>query len=329
MLHVFVNDGGRLRWAKGAETALGPLPADTAWVDLVNPAPDEMHRAERLAGMTLPTREQMAEIEESSRIRPMPGALHLTVMALVWADTDEPRITPVTFVLAGDRLVTLHHIDPQPFLAFRRKVGRSGFPACRAEAVMRGLSEAMIDRTAGVLRRVALELDTLAARAFHGRTLRSRGEMRDDPRTLARIGQAGHLIAKAHVSLTSQKRMLEFLAGGEVVGNAVSKDTRHWARAALQDVTGLDEYALFLTQKVGLLLDTTLGEITAEQNEIVKIVSILSVSMFPPTLVASIYGMNFHHMPELALRWGYPMALGLMVASAILPIVYFKRKGWL
>lgn len=327
MLHVFLNDGGRLRWAKGAESALGPLPAETAWVDLVNPAPDERHRAERLAGVLLPTREQMAEIEESSRIRALPGALSLTVMALVWADTNDPCVTPVTFVLAGGRLVTIHHIDPQPFLAFRRRVGRSGYANCGAEAVLRGLVEAMTDRTAGVLRRVALEMDTLAARAFHGRTLRSRTDERDDQRTLTRIGQAGRLIGKAHVSLTSVKRMLEFLAGGESV--SVARETRQWARAALLDVGGLDQYALFLTQKVSLLLDTTLGEITAEQNEIVKIVSVLSVLMFPPTLVASAFGMNFKHMPELAWSWGYPMAIGLMIASAILPMLFFRRKGWL
>lgn len=327
MLHIFVDQGGRLAWAKGAEAVFGPLPEHATWVDLVNPAPDETHRVEHLVGVALPTREQMAEIEESSRLRIGPGALHMTVMALVWADTDQPRITPVTFVLTPGHLVTLHYIDPQPFLAFRRRVGRFGHATCGAQAVLGALVEAIVERTAAVLRRTALQLDALSARSFHGRTLRARSESRDDNATLRRIGQAGHLIAKAHMCLASLKRMLEYLAGGD--GAFIARDTKRWARGALLDVTGLDEYALFLTQKVGLLLDTTLGQINAEQTEIVKIVSVLSLAMFPPTLVASVYGMNFHLMPELGWTWGYPFALGAMVVSAALPMWYFKAKRWL
>lgn len=327
MLHVFVKDGGRLVWSKGAEAMFGPLPDTAAWLDLVNPAPDERHRAERLVGFHLPTREQMAEIEESSRIRVLPGRVHLTVMGLVWADTESPRITPVSFVLTPAHLVTLHHIDPQPFLAFRRRVSRDGLASATPVAVMGGIVEAMIERTAVVLRRVALELDTMGSRSLHGRTLRPRSEARDDTATLRRIGHNGHLVAKAHVSLSSLRRMLEFLAGGE--GAGLGKDCRRWARGALLDVTGLDEYALFLTQKVGLLLDTTLGRINAEQNEIVKIVSVLSVALFPPTLVASVYGMNFLHMPERHWTFGYPYALLLMLLSALLPMLYFKHKRWL
>lgn len=324
MLHVFVNDGGTLRWAKGAETGGEPLPAGTVWLDLLNPTPDEQARAEALMGVALPTREQMAEIEESSRLRVLPGAVHMTVMALVWADTDQPRITPVSFVLAGGRLATIHHIDPQPFLAFRRRTARSGFPATTGETVLMALVEALVERTAGVLRRVGLELDTMGSRAFRGRALRPRGETRDDTRTLKRIGHTGHLAAKAHVSLASLHRMLTFLVRGE--GWTTAKPTRRWARAALQDVTGLDEYARFLSGKVKLLLDTTLGRIGAEQNEIVKIVSILTVGLFPPTLVASIYGMNFVHMPEKDWAWGYPTAILLMVAAAVLPMLFFKAK---
>ena len=187
--------------------------------------------------------------------------------------------------------------------------------------------EGVVERTAGVLRRVGLELDAMGSRAFRGRALPRRGENRDDTRTLKRIGHTGHLIGKANVSLASLERMLTFLARGE--GWTAAKPTRRWARAALQDVSGLNQYARFLAGKVSLLLDTTLGQINVEQNEIVKIVSILTVSLFPPTLVASVYGMNFARMPEKAWVWGYPTAILLMLLSAILPMLYFKTRRWL
>ncbi|WP_448202744.1 magnesium transporter CorA family protein [Azospirillum sp. sgz302134] len=327
MLHAFAVDGGTLHWVKDAEGGRTPLPVETVWLDLLNPTPEELARAEALMGVPLPTREQMAEIEESSRLRITPGAVHMTVMALVWADTDQPKIVPVSFVLARGRLATIHPADPQPFLAFRRRVTHSGHTAATGEAVLSALVDAMVERTAGVLRRVGLELDTMSSRAFRGRTLRSRGENRDDTRTLKRIGHTGHLVAKAHVSLSSLDRMLTFLARGE--GWTPAKPTRRWARAALQDVTGLDEYSRFLSGKVGLLLDTTLGQINVEQNEIVKIVSMLTVALFPPTLVATVYGMNFTDMPEKAWEWGYPMAILLMVLSAVVPMLYFRTRRWL
>ncbi|MBP2292274.1 magnesium transporter CorA family protein [Azospirillum rugosum] len=336
MLHAFVKDGGTLRWSKEAEQDAeqngGPLPAATTWIDLLNPTPEELARAEALMGVALPTREQMAEIEESSRLRITPGAVHMTVMALLWADTDRPSIVPVSFVLAGGRLATIHPVDPQPFLAFRRRVTRSGCPVAKGaatggEAVLAALVEAMVERTAGVLRRVGLELDTMSSRAFRGRALPSRTEKSDDTRTLKRIGHTGHLVGKAHVSLASLHRMLTFLARGE--GWTAAKPTRRWARATLQDVVGLSEYARFLAGKVGLLLDTTLGQINVEQNEIVKIVSILTVGLFPPTLVATVYGMNFAGMPEKSWEWGYPLAILLMVLSALLPMLYFRSRRWL
>ncbi|PNQ98911.1 magnesium transporter [Azospirillum argentinense] len=327
MLHVFACDGDRLRWAREAEGVRTPLPAEAVWLDLQNPTPEELARAEALMGIKLPTREQMAEIEESSRLRVTPGAVHMTALVLVWADTDQPRIVPVSFVLAGGRLATIHAVDPQPFLAFRRRVIRSGGAELTAEAVLAALLDGVVERTAAVLRRVGLELDTMGSRAFRGRALPVKGERRDDTRTLKRIGHTGHLIGKAHVSLSTLNRVLTFLARGE--GWTPAKRTRRWARAALQDVTGLGEYAQFLSGKVSLLLDTTLGRINVEQNEIIKIVSILTVTLFPPTLVASIYGMNFVSMPEKNWTLGYPLAVMLMILSATLPMIYFKRRRWL
>lgn len=330
MLQIFVRHHDRLHFAKGADQPdVGPI-ADAVWLDLLTPTPGETKRAEALMGMQLPTREQMAEIEESSRMRRLPKGELITVLALVWAETDTPRLAPITFLLTQDKLATLHHIDPLPLLAFRRRVSRRGHAAVTPEQVMMSLLEALIERVAGVLRRIAQELDTLAAGSFRGGALRARGEADDDGRVLRRIGHAGQVISKAHVCLSSLKSPLEYLRG-DVEGHqfaAGGRALRQWARGAHQDVTGLDEYALFLSQKVGLLLDTTLGRITAEQNEIVKIVTVISMIMLPPTLVASVFGMNFHGIPGTHEHWGYPLGLALMALSIVAPLALFKRRGW-
>lgn len=332
MLQVFVRHEGRLHFAKGAEApGIGPLDF-AVWLDLLNPAAAETARAEELLGSSLPTREEMAEIEESSRLKRLPNAQLITVLALVWADTDRPRVAPVTFVMTKDRLATLHHIDPQPMLDFRRKVARRGHPAASAEQVLIALLEGLIERTAAVLRRTAQDLDELAAGSFRGETLRVRADDdEDDEERLRRIGRAGQLIAKAHVSLSSLQRPLELLRGPAQPGQAFipSRNLRQWARGASQDVSGLDEYALFLNQKVKLLLDTTLGEISGEQSEIIRIVTVISMAMLPPTMVASVFGMNFQHMPGMGSPWGYAAGLGLMALSIAAPLALFKRNGWL
>lgn len=327
MLHVFVNDGGLLTWDKAADTAAGPLPDSAVWLDLLNPTPAELARVEAMIGLPLPTREQMAEIEESSRLRIVNGVLSLTVMALVWADTDEPRLTAVSFLLAGKRLVTIHDIDPRAFLAFRRKISHSPAALGSGELVMGALVDGLIDRTAAVLRRAGVALDELNRRAFRGESPTRRVEAMDDQAALKRIGHTGHLVGRAHISLASLIRMLEFLSSNE--GWNARKPTRRWARTALQDARGLDEYRVFLSSKVALLLDSTLGQINVEQNEIVKIVSILTVLLFPPTLVASVCGMNFTSMPGSDEAFGYPSALLLMVLSALLPMIFVRLRRWM
>ncbi len=325
-MHVFVNDDGTLRWAGGAGEGSAPLPAETVWLDLVVPTREEQARAEALMGLPLPTRGQIAEIEESSRLRRSGGAVHMTALVLALADTEAPRLTPVRFVVAGGRLATLHHMDAQPFLTFRRKTVRQGFAGTRADAVLVALVEAVVERTAGILQRTGTGLDTLSGRAF--RTPGPGAAPSDDTRTLKDLGHAGHVLAKARESLGSLRRMLDFLmrSDGEA---ALRKASRRWARGILLDVEGLDRYARFLSGKVNLLLDSTLGRITVEQNGIVKLVSVLTAVLFPPLLVTSFYGMNFAGMPEKHWLFGYPLALALMGSAAALPLWYVRRRGWL
>ena len=329
MMHVFVNDGGTLRWAKGSGTGGAALPDATVWLDLVAPTHGEHAQGEALMGRPLPTREQIAEIEESSRLRLTDGAVHMTVLVLALAETEAPRLTPVRFVVAGGRLATIHHMEAQPFLTFRRRTVRQGFAGTSPDAVLVALVEAVVERTAGVLRRTGASLDALSGRAFRTQDAGDAGDADPDgTRTLKALGQAGHVLAKARESLVSLRRMLDFLMRGE--GEvALRKASRRWARGILLDVDGLDQYARFLSNKVGLLLDSTLGRITVGQNDIVKLVSVLTVLLFPPLLVSSFFGMNFDVMPEKDWAFGYPMALALMVLAAVLPLWFFRRRGWL
>jgi magnesium transporter len=321
---MFIDDGGVLRWARGLE--VDTLLAGAVWLDLVNPRPEEIARAEAIMGIRLPTREQRQEIEASSRLRFIPGGVVMTVMVLVWADTDAPQITPVTFAVHGDRLATVHDIDPHPFLAFRRQVSRKGYPGATADAVLAGLMDSIVERTAGVLRRVGIELDTLGSRAFSQSWRFASRQAGDDVRTLKRIGHIGQLVAKARESLASLRRVAEFLASGD---GRVTRRRRSWARGMLHNVTGLAQYARFLSSKAALLMDTTFGRINIEQSEIIKIVSALTVALAPPTLVASVYGMNFEVMPEHAAEWGYPLALVLMLLAAVIPLWYVRHRRWM
>jgi magnesium transporter len=144
---------------------------------------------------------------------------------------------------------------------------------------------------------------------------------------IRQIGADGDLVSKARESLVSFQRILMYVQQSSVV--TLSQDQRGRFKSTLRDVQSLSDHASFLGNKIQFLLDAVLGLINLEQNSIIKIFSVAAVMFLPPTLVASIYGMNFHHMPELDKPWGYPMALAAMVASAVVPYIYFRRKGWL
>lgn len=338
MLHTFARTAGRLRWDKLAGSDSGPLPHNSLWLDLVDPTPAELARVSTLVGVPLPTRAEMAEIEESSRLRIRHGTIQMTIMVLVWTRTEKPVLTPITFVLAGQRLVTIHDIDPQSFLAYRRQLTREDQPIPNGgETVMVTLIDGMIERTASVLRQIALELDGLSHRAFHNRQHLADNDRHHDPqasgrrgiagdaRLLRRLGYMSRRLGKAEASLASFQRLLIFLSREEVRGPC--RTTIKWSRTSLQDVSGLDEHARFLSSQVRFLLDTLLGRVSVEQAGIIKTVSLLSMALFPPTLIASIYGMNFHDLAGLDNPWGYVTALLVMLLSAVLPILFFRVRG--
>jgi magnesium transporter len=180
------------------------------------------------------------------------------------------------------------------------------------------------------MERVGVKIDSISREVFHDANNSAPNRSRDFKNVLVSIGREGDLLSLVRESLVSMIRLLTYhTAISEDAGKRAIKEARQRIRSIQRDISSLTDHSTYLSSKITFLLDATLGLINLEQNQIIKIFSIASVCLMPPTLIASVYGMNFKHMPELALEWGYPLAVGLMFVAGVLPFVYFRRKGWL
>lgn len=322
MFSVFVPSESALKKLPAVDPAL--LPDNAVWIDLLNPTMQEDRAVERLAGIAVPTREDMQEIEISSRLYIENGARYMTATLMCQSDTDTPKTTPVTFILSGHRLITVRYDDPRPFMIVGNKLARTCSPTITGESVLMDLLDAVIDRAADILERIGAEVDQVSHDIFEPEDDRTRSYNQ----ILKTIGRKGDLASKVRESLVSIGRLLLYLAN-EADSMRWAKEQRAQLRGMQRDVHSLSDHAAYLSNKIQFLLDAMLGVVTIEQNNIIKIFSVAAVALMPPTLIASIYGMNFHHMPELDWKWGYPIAIGLMVAAAALPYFFFKWKKWL
>src|SRR5690349_23066760 len=325
MLSVFVPIESSLKKAALEPAAL--LPETAVWVDLFNPTPAEDKAVEKLAGIAVPTREDMQEIEISSRLYIENGARYMTATLMCQSDTDMPRTTAVTFILAGHRLVTVRYDEPKPFALVEHKLARSCMPGISGEMVLMELLDAVIDRCADILERAGSEVDQVSHDIFEPESARH-GQAKRYSQILIAIGRKGDLTSKVRESLVSIGRVVTFLSA-VVEGIKWSKDMREQLKTMQRDVGSLTDHASYLSNKITFTLDAMLGVVNLEQNNIIKLFSVMAVVLMPPTLIASIYGMNFRDMPELEWAHGYPMALLAMVAAAIVPYYIFKIKKWL
>ncbi len=313
--YTVVND----RLERGGLEAL----SSAVWVDLLEPTPEEEQAVERLLRLELPTREEMQEIEASSRLYRDSGAVFVTAPVVTNADSQDPRSTAVTFVIQANRTVTVRYGNPLSFVTFAARAMRQRGFATSGAAVLLGLLETIVDRLADVLERIGGDLDGLSRQIFAGPD-----EAAPDLQNVLRaIGRHGDLTSKMRDSLLGIARILGFIAHERDVLSGA--EARMRLDTLSSDVRSLNEHAGFLSGKINFLLDATLGMINIQQNNTIRMFSVVAVIFLPPTLIASIYGMNFEHMPELSWPWGYPLALALMVASAVLPHAIFKRRGWL
>lgn len=304
-----------------------PMTPDAVWIDMLSPQREEEETVEKLCGIEIPTAEEMREIEISSRLYSEDGAAFMTAWVLANSEHEEVIVSPVTFILTGPRLITLRYHEPRFFAGFAARCQKSPAAGDKAETVLVALLEACVDRLADIIERAAHDIDDLSREVFgHSGDRRPGGlDYRDK---LVRLGQKGDLSSDIRESVTSLDRLFGYL-GLVASERRFDRDLTARIKTLSRDARSLIDHLGFISQKVNFLLDATLGLINIEQNQIIKIFSVAAVVFLPPTLIASIYGMNFQFMPEIGSPWGYPVALGAMVASAILPYLFFKRQGWL
>ena len=297
------------------------LPADAVWIDLICPTPDEDKAVETALGLSIPTRAEMAELEASSRLYRENGATYVTADILHRGDDDLPGIDPVTFVLTKGPMVTIRYFDPRPFTMFTDKLQRE--PAlCQTGADMfLNLMEAIIDRASDVLSGLAGKVEGFGVYVF------SEGKKVGFQHLITKLGRAHIANARIEQSLAGLSRVFAFVGVDDWFEHL--DEPREHLRSLSRDASSLIAHNQAVASGINFQLSAALGLINIEQSSIFKMFSIFTAVLMPPTLIGAIYGMNFEHMPELRWMEGYPMAIGLMVISALAPLLYFRRRGWI
>ena len=324
MLRVFGPDCSALPIDVGKSRA---LPKGAIWVDLLEPTRDEEALAEKLVGTNIPTREEMAEIEPSSRLYQRSGAAFMTMSVLYGIDGGHPSSDPIAFILTDKHLVSIRYVDPRPFVIFADHVYAEPDIASDPNTLFIRLLDTIIDRLADEFEVAGRDIDTISHQIFQRHTHRgSSPELRLEA-LLMRIGKAQQLLARLRETSVSSTRLLTFLQTTDAMESDIVN--RRHIKSLVADTQALNDHSNFLGDNLTFLLDASLGLISLEQNDVMKIFSVFAVVFMPPTLIAGIYGMNFEHMPELKWLFGYPFALALILASAVLPFWYARRKGWL
>ena len=323
MLNIFVPEPQGLVRVELSDPIV--VPNEAVWVDLLEPNVAEEQAIETLLQIDIPTREEMKEIEASNRLYEDNGALYMTATVAAKLDTDQPVSTAVTFILVRGKLVTNRYLDTKPFQQFTHYALTHPAACQSGNAVLAGLMEAFTERIADILERVGADLDGISGNIFvRGGTPPSR----DLRSMIERIGFSGDLNSKARESLVSLGRLLMFVQQSHT--GEMSNEQRGRFRSISRDVVSLSDHASFLGTKISFLLEATLGLISVEQNNIIKIFSVAAVLFLPPTLIASIYGMNFPLLPHLPGQYSnFFVSIGLMVGSMVITYALFKRKGWL
>jgi magnesium transporter len=300
------------------------------WADLCEPSPSEIAEVERRFGIRVPSREDLSEIEVSSRLRTHKGQLIMSA-PLIARNGDVGILSPTGFVLTQDALVTVRFCQMLAFDQVHEAIEKGDHPVGGQEVLVR-LLEDIIDRSADRLERVAEEL-AIASHAIF------REPEKDSPKK--RLGRETRRLRALMVSVgRASEQMVKvrhaFLAIGRIANFVLDRCEprigdilRDRLEAVKHDIESLDEFETSLTGRVQLLIDAATAFISIEQNDVVKVLTVVSVAGVPPVLVAGVYGMNFHDMPELSWPWGYPFAWALMIVSTILPVLWFKWRDWL
>lgn len=299
------------------------------WIDMLDPDEATRQLVEATTGLHVPTRDELSEIESSSRLSRVGDALYLSMPGLVRPDGGDARTSPVGFVLAPDRLLTVRFSHLPAFETYAARCRMGSNTDRTSTALLLGLCETLIDRIADVLEREGEELDAVSRRVFRpapGRRIRPRRTETELRALLRNVGRVGDLVSNIRDTLTGLARLIPF-----VLANApwITPEQKTRFKTLRADIASLTDYDSHLAGKVQFLLEATLGFIGIEQNNIIRVLTVVSVVGVPPTFFASMWGMNYKGMPELDWAFGYPLALLVIVLSAVLPLVWFRIRGWL
>ena len=301
----------------------------TAWIDLFNPTTEEAHKAAAVSHVQIPARDALEEIESSSRLRLDHDTLYLSMTVSAHAEQNEPAPTPVGFVLSEHILVTVRYTELRGFESAREQLARGNYPATPV-SIFTALLEGMVDFGADLLQQIAADLNAISRRVFQDHTFSPKRKVALQSRTLREamldVGQRGEKLSQIREGLLGLQRISSFVA--EKGHGWIGDDVQARLKTATGDLASLTDFEVHLTNKVQFLLDAVLGFINTEQNDIFKVLTIVSVVGVPPTLIAGIYGMNFQSMPEYHWSHGYAWGLSLIFLSTIFPVVWFKWRGW-
>jgi magnesium transporter len=323
MMFLYDASGGCL--VKREATA--NVESATVWIDLLHPTDQEETDLEKALGIDVPTRAEMREIEASNRFYSENGAQFMTSFVIYAGDKESVTTSNITFILSGNRLITVRYGEPKAFSLFAERACKNADGCGNGPQIMMSLIETIIQRQADLIEKLQDGVETLAPQIF-GQDGAEKTQSRRLEGMLRSVGKQGDTTSRAQEAATSLHRTLLYFTDAV---RERGEDPKLISRieSADRDILSLAEQLRFVSGRTAFLLDATLGMISTEQNQIIKLFSVMAVMLMPPTLVASVYGMNFKSMPELEWAHGYPMALGLMFISGLIPYIYFRRKGWL
>jgi magnesium transporter len=320
MINVFVLQNGRLNQvnidSRGDLEKVAPI-----WVDLTDPTNEERGWVKSIYGVTLPGEDEVKDIEASARYYEAEnGDLHLRTDFLLEEDDGPSRVVTVAFILARNMLFSVHNDDLPVFRLVRLRARSRPGSIADYKDVLLDLYATDAEYSADALEGIYQSLEDVSRRV-----LQKELTDQDAADALNAIAHEEDLNGRIRRNMMDTRRAVSFLMRGRLLNSEQFEE----ARQILRDIESLDGHTAFLFDKINFLMDATVGFININQNKIIKIFSVASVAFLPPTLIASIYGMNLKILPELGWTFGYPFSLALMVVSALTPFWYFRRRGWL
>lgn len=323
MLTIYRDSSDSLKSSHSLE-----LPESVIWIDLLNPTDEEKAFVEARTNVRVPTMDALNEIESSSRVIVKEGTIYLSAPIVAQGDTTDPFLSSVGFILSATLLITIRFVELPIFKAVADRVATDS-KLRSSTGIFTALMEALVDRGADVLERLGSELDQVSRAIFRGDPAKARHSVKSNDalrQTLSTVGRIGDRLSQARDVFLGVGRIVPFVV--TLPHDWIVPEFESRLAAVSRDIASLNDYEAHLSTKVQFLLDAVLGFITIEQNDLFKVLTIVSVVGIPPTLMAGIYGMNFRYMPELSWPWGYPFGLGIIVLSALIPLIWFKWRGW-